>query len=615
MELAMKGWTIDMKKLFYLYPLFIIAVILSQTVFAQIPDPNQESSPTQSLTKEDRIFGLVTIYQAAKQHFAYFEQVPQLDWDVAFKEYLPLVEKEQSLLEYYRTLQKFTALLEDGHTQVYLPDELKHHTDNLPIILGYIEERWIVIERWPTDEILAEDMPPGTVLLEIDGVDTNEYIQNKIFPYVAHGTIQGKRDRVNWVNFFPIEDEVKIRLCYPNGTMKTRVIKANRKSANWTPENREKYFAKLRKGPDFLTEKLDGDSLYIRFRKCNSECEDRFVSLIESFDTWAPSVIILDLRENGGGNTPQKTITHLISKRISGRYSKTRCSISSLDASIKMALKSGVTEEQFSEQFNEAKEKGELPKGYIPGWLVSEPGYIEPAEKHYKGQIVILIDVTTGSAAEDMASKLKVADHVKIIGEPTNGSTGTPMFYDLPGGGQLRVCTINTPLSGVGVQPDILVNRTIKGIASGKDEILEAAQKFILDLIEKEQGKNNKKADFVVESNAILHIAPRCDWDKAIDYGEYRPESLNTAGYIHCSKPSQIIRVANHLFKGQKGLVLLVIDPRKVKSEIKWEGKEQANLYPHIYGSLNLDAVKSVLDFPPSEDGTFELPEQIHKIE
>jgi len=121
--------------------------------------------------------------------------------------------------------------------------------------------------------------------------------------------------------------------------------------------------------------------------------------------------------------------------------------------------------------------------------------------------------------------------------------------------------------------------------------------------------------DSIVESNAILHITPRCDWDKAIDYGEYRPESLHTAGYIHCSKPSQIIKVANHLFKGQKGLVLLVIDPRKVKPEIKWEGKEQANLYPHIYGPLNLNAVKSVLDFPPSEDGKFALPEQIHKIE
>ncbi|MHC4575233.1 MAG: S41 family peptidase, partial [Planctomycetota bacterium] len=349
-------------------------------------------------------------------------------------------------------------------------------------ILNYVENQWVVTERCPTEEILAEDIPPGTVLLEIDGTETSEYIQDKIFPYIAHGTIQGKRSRVNWAEFFPRCAEVRVKLRYPEGNVKTRVIKANRKSVRWNSELHKRYTSGLRLGPDFSTEKLDGDSLYIRYRKCNSTCQDRFSSLIESFDTSSPSVIILDLRENGGGNTPHKTIRRLISKRIPDRYSKTRWSISSIDASIKMSSRRGVTEEQLLESINKAKEKGELPEGYIPGWLVSGQGYIEPAEKHYKGQIIILIDVTTGSAAEDMAAKLKAADNVKIIGELTNGSTGTPMFYDLPGGGRLRVCTINTPLSGIGAQPDILVNRTIKGISEDRDEILETAVNYIKNI-------------------------------------------------------------------------------------------------------------------------------------
>lgn len=127
--------------------------------------------------------------------------------------------------------------------------------------------------------------------------------------------------------------------------------------------------------------------------------------------------------------------------------------------------------------------------------------------------------------------------------------------------------------------------------------------------------KDDKKAESVVESSVILYITYRDKWDQALNHGEYHPKSLNTEGYIHCSKPSQIIRVANHLFKGQKGLVLLVIYPKEVKPKIKWEGKEETNLYPHIYGPLNLDAVKNVLDFSPSEDGTFELPERIQKVE
>ena len=111
-----------------------------------------------------------------------------------------------------------------------------------------------------------------------------------------------------------------------------------------------------------------------------------------------------------------------------------------------------------------------------------------------------------------------------------------------------------------------------------------------------------------MESSSILHITSRNDWDKALGAGRYSPKSMDTVGYIHCSKPSQIIAVANHSFKGQKGLVLLVINPKEVKAEVKYEGPEPTDLFPHIYGALNLNAVKSVLDFPPCEDGTFELP-------
>lgn len=78
-----------------------------------------------------------------------------------------------------------------------------------------------------------------------------------------------------------------------------------------------------------------------------------------------------------------------------------------------------------------------------------------------------------------MAARLKTAGNVTIIGGLTNGSTGTPMFFELPGGGQFRLCTINTPLSGDGVEPDIIVTRTIKGITEGKDEVLEAALKYL----------------------------------------------------------------------------------------------------------------------------------------
>jgi len=107
----------------------------------------------------------------------------------------------------------------------------------------------------------------------------------------------------------------------------------------------------------------------------------------------------------------------------------------------------------------------------------------------------------------------------------------------------------------------------------------------------------------------ILHIARKMDWEQARAEGSYRADTLASEGFIHCSTPEQVIPVANHLFRGQPDLVLLVIDRDKVRAPIRDENLEGGTtLYPHIYGPLNLDAVRSVLDFPPRDDGSFELP-------
>ncbi|MBS7615775.1 DUF952 domain-containing protein [Candidatus Bathyarchaeota archaeon] len=106
----------------------------------------------------------------------------------------------------------------------------------------------------------------------------------------------------------------------------------------------------------------------------------------------------------------------------------------------------------------------------------------------------------------------------------------------------------------------------------------------------------------------ILHIAKQEQWEQAKGTGVYTGDTFESEGFIHCSTPKQIIKVANALFHGQKGLVLLVIDSDKVKSKILYEGVEGSERYPHIYGPLNIDAIVKVLKFEPKEDGTFKLP-------
>jgi uncharacterized protein (DUF952 family) len=108
----------------------------------------------------------------------------------------------------------------------------------------------------------------------------------------------------------------------------------------------------------------------------------------------------------------------------------------------------------------------------------------------------------------------------------------------------------------------------------------------------------------------ILHIAHRDDWLAAQERGEYRAESLSSEGFIHCSGPGQVVRVADRFYTGQQGLVLLIIDPTRLDAELRWEpGTDQPDeLFPHLYGPLNLGAIMRSVHFEPDPDGTFSLP-------
>ncbi len=109
----------------------------------------------------------------------------------------------------------------------------------------------------------------------------------------------------------------------------------------------------------------------------------------------------------------------------------------------------------------------------------------------------------------------------------------------------------------------------------------------------------------------ILHITTRDHWEAAKNLGTYRSDSLSTEGFIHCSTVAQVIGSANRFFKDKKDLVILSIDPTLVTAEIRHEGADPNNLFPHIYGELNIDAVTKSIDLEATPDGLFILPPEL----
>lgn len=104
----------------------------------------------------------------------------------------------------------------------------------------------------------------------------------------------------------------------------------------------------------------------------------------------------------------------------------------------------------------------------------------------------------------------------------------------------------------------------------------------------------------------IYHIVPRVDWEAVLDAEDYRGDSLETEGFIHCSTLEQLLGVANHWFPGRDDLLLLKIDPSMLSAQIKYEDGGDGQLFPHVYGPIEKHAVVAVEDFPLGLDGCFE---------
>lgn len=80
-------------------------------------------------------------------------------------------------------------------------------------------------------------------------------------------------------------------------------------------------------------------------------------------------------------------------------------------------------------------------------------------------------------------------------------------------------------------------------------------------------------------------------------------------GFIHLSTAEQVARVANARFAGARDLVLLCVDSGQLRAPLRYEVGDVGSdeVFPHLYGALNADAVIRALPLAEGPDG-FALP-------
>ena len=109
----------------------------------------------------------------------------------------------------------------------------------------------------------------------------------------------------------------------------------------------------------------------------------------------------------------------------------------------------------------------------------------------------------------------------------------------------------------------------------------------------------------------IFHITTPTAWQAAQSAGVYKPPSYDQDGFIHCSDLYQVEGTANRYYKDAPELIVLEIDPEKTAAEVIYEQASdgRAMRFPHLYGLLEIDAVRSIFHLRHK----WELPQELQR--
>ena len=91
----------------------------------------------------------------------------------------------------------------------------------------------------------------------------------------------------------------------------------------------------------------------------------------------------------------------------------------------------------------------------------------------------------------------------------------------------------------------------------------------------------------------IYHIVLPEVWN-VFEGDLYKAASLETEGFIHCSFAEQLDGVIGRYYSDKNSLVILEIDPELLMSRMIKEPSTNSEIYPHIYGPINRDAITAV---------------------
>lgn len=448
----------------------IVLLLIGASLFAQMPN---------TLSSADKIYGLSRFWQEVNYNFIYLNKVDRKTWDNYYKSMITTVANTKNDYEYYRELKKFCAFLKDGHTNIYLPNAIQEKVMNTMfgdyrLFIENIDGKAIIVR---TNASKKDEIPFGSEVTEVNGKPTEQYIAENVAPYISSSTDYVLKD-ISYSRLLEgLEGEkFSVKIKKPNGeVISLDLVHQKTKEEAVFPE-----FDPERELLDFKWYNADNIA-YISLNSFgNNKINELFKKTLPKL--YKAKAMIIDLRFNGGGST---TIGLDILKYLTndsllyGSKSRSRLHIPSYKAWGRFTQ----PKDTISDEWSKNSLLNYLDLSFHD--FEYEPRRNNLKEKRIVVPTVILLGHKTASAAEDFLIFADNQKHMIKMGENSYGSTGQPYMFDLPGGGNARICTKQDTYPdgrefvGYGIKPDIEVKRTLKDYLEKKDPVLEQALQYL----------------------------------------------------------------------------------------------------------------------------------------
>ncbi|MEM7052889.1 MAG: S41 family peptidase [Acidobacteriota bacterium] len=483
--------------------------LLVMTPAASAGDPPPVQRATDALDAEQAVAELVLLRKALERiHPGYDRYTSSEDRQPAWRSLEALAATGPRLEDWYREISRLLALLRCEHTRAELPTVLAEHKQQGAAFFPFrfrVFDEGLFIERAVADSGLSR----GDQVVAFAGRPTSEVLA-ALRPFVpVDGWADDLRDASleqdgdflgnTFEQFYSLlfgDDPAVAMTILPAAGGERRTIEVKKIPFDeWLALD----------GPDAVRyldfkdavrhRRLDTKTAYlavdtfVNYRQ-PVNAEKKLAPLFRRWNGDGVERLIVDLRNNGGGSDDAMiALLRLLADRPFELGAAAFTKTTAIGDDLKPYLSTWEQKalDPRAEWFEPADNGLFRLK---PGVLGAKRRNLKPHPDRFRGEVLVLTSRFNGSGSTILLSLLKDRAFARLVGEKTGGNVsgltaGILFFLNLPHSGidvrvplLLQTFDLQNPErfeADRGVQPDVLVEPTLDGMLSQRDEILEAA--------------------------------------------------------------------------------------------------------------------------------------------